>query len=167
MRLTAFAACILAGGLAAPLLVARAAEKPTPLSLSYTHAGLTEITLKDGKLRYVWHTTRHRDDNNPLEQACLENYDRHQIDVWLTDKELEQFRDWVARNKVFDFEKDYPSASGGKDRGAAFQSGLTVVREEKKHGVTWVGDSKVPKTLSTAIGELSALAETVQKSRNK
>jgi hypothetical protein len=163
MRLIALAACVLAG----PLPVAHGRDKPTPLSLSYTHAGLTEITLKEGKLHYVWHTPRQRDDNNVLAQGCPENDDRHQIDVWLTDKELERFRDWISRHKVFDFEKDYPSASGGRERGAAFRSGLTVLRGEKKHSVSWVGDSKVPEGLGEAIGELRGLADAVEKSRNK
>jgi hypothetical protein len=166
MRLIALAACVLVGGHVGFLPVVRAEDQPTPLSLSYTHAGLTEITIKDGKLRYVWHTPRQRDDGKPLEQGNLDNYDRHQIDVWLTDKELGQFRDWVGRHKVFDFEKDYPSASGGRGRGAAFQSGLSVAGE-KKHSVSWTGDSKVPKSLGEAIAELSVLADAVQKSRNK
>src|SRR5262249_55943495 len=151
----------------APSPVTRAGEKPTPLSLSYIHAGLTEITLKNSKLHYVWHTARHQDDGKLAQRGGLDNYDRHQIDVWLTDKEMERFRDWVARPKVFDLGKDYPSASGGRARGASYQSALSVVRGEKKHHVSWVGDSKVPKKLAGAIGELCALADTVQKSRNK
>jgi hypothetical protein len=167
MRLIALAACVLAGGLAGPVPVARAEGKPTPFSVTCTHAGLAEITLKDGKLHYVWHTTRHWDDGKLLALGCLENYDRHQIDVWLIDKETERFRDWVARYRVFDFEKHYPSASGGSARGAAYQSALTVVRGEKKHSVSWLGDSKVPKALGAAISELNALADAVQKSRNR
>jgi hypothetical protein len=170
MRACAFvwlAVGIVLVGAASTLPRAGAEDQPAPLSLSYAHAGLTDITVKEGKLHYVWHTPRARDDGKPLEQGSLENYDRHQIDVWLTDKELGQFRDWVSRHKVFDFEKDYPSAPGGGGRGAAFQSGLTVSRGEKKHSVSWTGDSKIPESLGKAIAELSVLADAVQKSRNK
>jgi hypothetical protein len=167
MKLTALAACILAGGLAATPPVTRAGEKPIIFSLSYTHAGLTEITLKNSKLHYVWHTDRQGDDGILVAVDSFENYDRHQIDVWLTKKEMKLFRNWVERHKVFAFEKDYPSASGGRTRGASFRSALTVVRGQKKHSVLWVGDSKVPKKLTAAIDELRAMASTVQKSRNK
>ena len=46
----------------AGLIPAARAEKPGPFSVSYTHAGLTEITVKDGKLHYIWHTDRKWDD---------------------------------------------------------------------------------------------------------
>jgi len=170
MRTCAFV-CLAVGmvlaGEASTLPRAGAEEKPTPLSLSYAYAGLTEITVTDGKLRYVWHTPRLRDDEaGPLQSSPTE-YDRHQIDVRLTDKELGKFRDWVARHKVFEFATDYPSASGGRSRGAAYQSGLSVVQGDKKQAVTWVGDSKTPKELDTAMSELTSLADAIEKSRRK
>jgi hypothetical protein len=128
---------------------------------------LTEITVKDGKLRYVWHTLRQRDGAATPVLGSLEEYDRHQIDVWLTDKELGRFRSWVARHKVFGFDKDYPSSSGGRSRGAAYQSGLTVILGDKKQTVSWVGDSKAPRELGTAINALTSLADEVEKSRRK
>jgi hypothetical protein len=127
---------------------------------------LTQITVKDGKLRYVWHTLRRREERAPR-RGTLDEYDRHQSDVWLTGKEAGRFRDWVARHKVFGFDKDYPSSSGGRSRGAAFQSGLTVHQGDKKHTVSWVGDSKTPKELNTAINELTTLADEIAKSRRK
>src|SRR5262245_45716996 len=120
MKLPFLAAGLLACGLAGAIPVSRSEEKPAPFSLSYAYAGLTEITVKDGKLRYVWHTRRQREGGGTPDRSSLEEYDRHQIDVWLTDRELERFRDWVGRHKVFDLDKDYPSASGGNSRGAAY-----------------------------------------------
>src|SRR5262249_21380264 len=61
MRLTLLIPCLLAGGLAGSLPRAGTEEKPAPVSLSYAHAGLTEITVEGGKLCYVWHTLRQRD----------------------------------------------------------------------------------------------------------
>ena len=152
---------------APPLPRAGAEEKPAPISLSYAYAGLTEITVTDGKLHYVWHTPRRHDDEaRPLQSSPTE-YDRHQIDVRLTDKELGKFRDWVTRHKVFEFAKDYPSASGGRSRGAAYRSCLSVVQGDKKQAVTWVGDSKTPKVLDTAISELTSLADAIENSRRK
>jgi hypothetical protein len=167
MRLTLLVPLLLAGSLAGFLARAGAEEKPALLSLSYAHAGLTEITVKDGKLHYVWHTLRQRDGEPALRRGNLDEYDRHQSDIWLTDKEVGKFRDWVARHKVFGFDKDYPSSSGGRSRGAAFQSGLTVVQGDKKQTVSWVGDSKTPKELDTAINELSSLADEIETSRRK
>ena len=163
MRLTLVLPWLLAG----PLPRAGAQEKPAPLSLSYAHAGLTAITVEAGKLRYVWHTLRQRDGDVAARRGNLDEYDRHQIDVWLKDKEVGKFRDWVARHKVFGFDKDYPSSSGGRSRGAAFQSGLTVMEGDKKQTVSWVGDSKTPKELDTAINELTSLADEIERSRRQ
>jgi hypothetical protein len=169
MRACAFvslaAGIVLVGGVST-LPGAGAEEKPASFSLSYVYAGLTEITLTDGKLRYVWHTPRQQDEKSPLQSSPTE-YDRHQIDVRLTEKELGSFRDWVARNKVFGFAKDYPSSSGGSSRGSAYQSGLSVLQGDRKQAVTWVGDSKIPKELGTAINELTSLADKIENSRRK
>jgi len=160
---------VLAWGLLAPGSWARAAEKPSPFSIDYAYAGLTEVAVKDGKLRYVWHSERKWDDDKAGkgDRSNFENYDRHQVDVWLTDKEAGRFRDWIARHKVFEFDKTYPSPPGSNSRGGAFQSGLTVVLGNKKHGVSWAGDSKEPKGLAVAINELVSLCDEVQKSRSK
>ena len=158
---------VVAWGLLAPDSWARAAEKPPPFSIDFAYAGLTEIAVKEGKLRYVWHTPRQRDGVPAADRASLANYDRHQIDVWLTDKEAARFRDWIARHKVFEFDNAYSSPPGGNSRGGAFQSGLTVVLGDKKHGVTWAGDSKEPKKLAVAVNELTSLCGEIQKSRNK
>jgi hypothetical protein len=89
--------CLFAWAVVGFFPAARAAEKPAPFSLSYVHAGLSEITVKDGKLHYIWHTERQSGDGKAaLDRSGLENYDRHQVDVWLTDKELEQFRAWQS-----------------------------------------------------------------------
>src|SRR5262245_39455679 len=122
MRTCAFislAAGIVLAGAASTLPRADAEEKPASFSLSYVYAGLTQITVMDGKLRYVWHTPRRHDEAGPVQSSPTE-YDRHQIDVRLTDQELGKFRDWVAGHKVFGFGKDYPSSSGGRSRGAAY-----------------------------------------------
>ena len=156
---------VLTGG-ASTLPCAGAEGKPASFSLSYVYAGLTELTITDGKLRYVWHTPRRQDDEVGPLQSCPE-YDRHQIDVRLTDKELGKFRDWVARHKVFGFAGDYPSSSGGRSRAAVYRSGLSVVQGDKKQGVTWVGDSKTPKELHTAVSELTSLADAIENSRRK
>jgi hypothetical protein len=158
---------IVLAGQVATLPCAGAEEKPAPLSLSYSSEGLTEITVTDGKLRYVWHTPRRQDDQaGPLQSSATE-YDRHQIDVRLTDKELGKLRDWVARHKVFGLAQDYPSASGGSARGAAYRSCLSVTQGDRKQAVTWVGDSKIPKELDAAISELTSLADAIENSRRK
>ena len=36
-----------------------------------------------------------------------------------------------------------------------------------KQAVTWVGDSKIPKDLDTAINELTSLADKIENSRRK
>jgi hypothetical protein len=140
---------------------------PPPFTLSYSDAGLTEILIKDAKLHYVWHTDRHFEDSKLVALGSLENYDRHQIDVWLTDTELQRFRNWVAQHQVFKFEKEYPSPSGGSSRGAAFRSALTVSDGNHTHSVFWVGDSKVPIGLGTATDALRSCAADIEKSRSK
>jgi HEAT repeat protein len=141
----------------------RAEENAPAFFLSYTHAGLAEVSVKGDKLRYIWHTTRHWDEELKKKPGSL-NYDRHEIHVWLTDKELERFRDWVGRHKVFDFDQEYPSSS---PRSSAFVSRLTVDRGDKMQSVSWVGDRKRPKELATAVHELLALAGEIQKSRTR
>jgi hypothetical protein len=169
MRTLALVLGLLAGGFGGVASPVEAKEKPAPFSLSYTHAGLTEITVKDGKLLYVWHTPRRWDGDDVMVKGGLESYDRHQIDVWLTDRELGRFQDWVARHKVFAFDKDYPSAAPPDmaSRAAAFKSGLSVVHGDKRRVVSWVGDSKTPKELETAVKELASLADEIQGSRSK
>src|SRR6516164_4763177 len=76
MRRTLFVPCLLAWGLAGSIPLSGAKEKPGPLSLAYTHAGLTEITVKDGKLHYVWHTLRQRDGKATAVRGSLKEYDR-------------------------------------------------------------------------------------------
>jgi HEAT repeat protein len=148
---------------------ARAEEDAPAFSLSYNSAGLAEVSVKGGKLRYIWHTLRHWDEGEAKNLGSLENYDRHEIDVWLTDIELGRFRDWIGRHKVFEFDQDYPSSlpPGLISRASAYESRLTVARGDKKHRVSWVGDSKIPKGLATAKNELLALAGEIQKSRSK
>lgn len=158
--------CLTSGFLASPFST-RAEEKLASVFIDYTYAGLTEIAVKDGKLHYVWHTPRQRDDVKAPEQASLANHDRHQVDIWLTEREMGRFRDWIASHKLFEFDKEYRSASDGKARGAAFGSGLTIALGDKKHGISWVGDSKTPKELGAAVNDLAALADAIQKSRSK
>jgi hypothetical protein len=167
MRTLSFLLCGLACLSGAFDSSARAEGKLAPFSIRYAHARLTEIVVKDGKLRYVWHTPRRQDDSKVPVQASLASYDLHQVDIWLTGKEAGRFRNWIDRHKVFSFDRDYPSVSGGKSRGAAFGSGLSVALGGKNHGVSWVGDSKTPKELGAAIKELIALADEIQKSRSK
>jgi hypothetical protein len=129
MRLTLLIPCLFAVALAGSLPRAGAEEKPAPVCLSYDHAGLTEITVKDGKLRYVWYTVRKWDDGQEVAlRGSLESYDRHQVDVWLTDKELRRFQRWIARLKVFGFDKDYPSSSAGRGHSRTFRRRLTVTQ---------------------------------------
>src|SRR5262249_23549716 len=80
MRPFSLLSCFLAWGCITFPSLARSEEKPTPCSLRYTHAGLTEITIKDGKLRYVWHTVRHQDGDLSPQPGTFDAYDRHQID---------------------------------------------------------------------------------------
>jgi hypothetical protein len=158
-----YLACILAFGFFAP--IGRAEEK-TAFSISYSHAGLTELTVQKGKLRYVWHTLGKKDKPSPDTQS-LESYDRHQVDIRLTDKEIAQFQDWIDEHKLFDLKDSYPSASDGKSYGAAFETGLTISKGDRKHGISWVGDSKTPKELDEAVNELIRIAEDIEKSRRK
>jgi hypothetical protein len=164
MRISLFAPLLVIGGWAAFAVPGHPQEKGPPFSISYAYAGLTSIEVKGGKLHYVWHTPR---QDTPLTPQSLEAYDRHKVEVWLTGKEQARFREWITRNKVFDFKKEYPHRPGPGTYGSAFQAGLTVVVGDKKHGAGWDGDSQTPETLGTAINELEALAKEVEKSRRK
>jgi hypothetical protein len=145
---------------------ASAEERPAPLSLSYTYAGLTEITVADGKLHYVWHTLRWHDETGPgpLSLQSLEGYDRHQIDVWLTDNELAKFSAWVARHKVFEFARHFPPTAGESSH-RAYRSSLNVVQGDEKQSLAW--EQKTPKEVDTAISELISIAEGIESSRRK
>ena len=165
MKTVSYMACILAFGVPVPYSIAEDNEK-VAFSISYSHAGLSELTIQKGKLHYVWHTLRKKDKPLPDTQS-LENYDRHQVDIRLTDKEMAQFQDWIDEHKLFDLKESYPSASDGKSYGAAFETGLTISKGDRKHGITWVGDSKTPKELNEAVNELIRLAEEIEKSRRK
>ncbi len=97
MRPYSLVLCLVVCNLAGVIPIARTEDKPAPLSVSYTYAGLTEITVKDGKLHYVWHTERQWGDGKRLDRSNLANYDRHQVDIWLTVEELERVQRWAAR----------------------------------------------------------------------
>jgi len=163
MKTLAYLACFLALGLSAPK---SCAEERAAFSISYSHAGLDALTVEKGKLHYVWHTLRKNDKPLPDTQS-IDSYDRHQIDIRLTEKESARFQDWIDQHKPFDFKDSYPSASDGKSYGAAFESGLTISKGDRKHGISWVGDSKTPKELGEAINELIRLADEIEKSRRK
>ena len=167
MKPTSLTLCLLAWGLTGPAPIALAEEKPGAISVSYTHAGLDDIAIKDGKLRYVWHTERRRDNGKPGDRSNAEGYDRHQVDIWLTDKELVRARQWAARHKLFEFDRDYPSPPGSTSRGGAFQSSLSIVQGGKKHTIGWAGDSNTPESLGLAVADLIALVDEIQKSRNR
>jgi hypothetical protein len=62
LLISCFLVCHASAAMATPLR-----EKKVPsFSLSYDGAGLTRITLKDGKLHYVWHTLRPRTDGQEI-----------------------------------------------------------------------------------------------------
>lgn len=151
--------CLLGWALSAPTAPAPA-PKPPAFSLSYTHAGLTSLTVKDRKLKYVWHTLRKQDKGSGPLRASMESYDRHEIDVWLTEAEWQQFQECVRRNKLFKLDRTYPSTSKGA-RASAYQSGLTFSLGGKTHGIGWVGDSKTPTNLDTAVNEMVQLADKI------
>jgi hypothetical protein len=163
MKTLPYLACFLAFGLSASLV---RAEKRAAFSISYSHAGLDELTVAKGKLHYVWHTLRKKDEPLPEKQS-LESYDRHQVDIRLTEKEAVLFQDWIDQHKLFDLKKSYPSTSDGQSYGAAFESGLTISQGDRKHGISWVGDSKTPKELDEAVNDLIRLADEIEKSRRK
>jgi hypothetical protein len=163
MKPLPYLACFLALALSAPN--SRAEEKAA-FSISYSYAGLDELTVENGKLHYVWHTLRKQDKPLPDTQS-LDSYDRHRVDIRLTEKESARFQDWIHEYNLFDLKKSYPSASDGKSYGAAFESGLTISKGDRKHGISWVGDSKTPKELNEAVNELIRLADEIEKSRRK
>jgi hypothetical protein len=111
---------------------AGAQEKPVPFEISYVEVGLIAIIVKDGKLNYTWHTSRK--DRFFIEQNG-KAYDRFQIDVWLSDKEQQRFRDWIARHKVFEFKEKYPPKSEIRTRGAADPT--ATARRLKACGMRW------------------------------
>jgi hypothetical protein len=163
MKPLPYLACFLAFVLSASLV---RAEEKAAFSISYSHAGLDELTVEKGKLHYIWHTLRKQDKPLPDAQS-IDSYDRHQIDIRLTEKETARFKDWIDEHKLFDLKKSYPSASDGKSYGAAFETGLTISKSDRKQGISWVGDSKTPKELGEAVNELIRLADEIEKSRRK
>jgi hypothetical protein len=140
-----------------------AAEKAEVFSIHYSHAGLREITIKDGRLKYSWVTGRIGGPVFPL--GTLDDFDQHQMNVWLTDKEMGQFREWMVRHKVFDFKSGYPKRPGRETYGSAFHSVLTVEQKDKKQGISWTGHSQTPESLQAAVGDLIKTADEVRGDR--
>jgi hypothetical protein len=163
MKTLPYLVCFAAFGLSVSLACA---EEKAAFAISYSHARLDELTVEKGTLHYVWHTLRKKDTPLPDKQS-LDSYDRHQVDIRLTEKESAQFQDWIDEHKLFDLKESYPSASDGKSYGAAFESGLTISKGDHKRGIHWVGDSKTPKELDEAVSELIRIADAIEKSRRK
>jgi hypothetical protein len=151
--------------LAARSELVAADEKVARFELSYDGAGLTKVSIKDGKLHYLWHTRRK--DGITRDLGALISYDRHEVDIWLSEAELTQFEDWASRHKIFGFDSNYPSAStpGTVNRGDGFEHVLKIIQADKKHSVIWTGASTLPPTLQTAAADLMSLAKKIKDSR--
>jgi hypothetical protein len=172
MRLTACLLCSAVFGclLASPRFAPAQAPKAPAFAVSYHDSGLVKIDVESKfngvRLRYLWHLNR---SDSPVAASLggLDAYDRFEIEVWLSKAELDEFRAWARRHKVFDFKASYPSASKGRDKAAVYQTTLSVSLGDRKSTIAWVGDSKTPEGLGEAVRALLKVADKVKKSRLK
>jgi hypothetical protein len=160
LLISCFLVCHASPGMATPLRE----KKSPPFSLSYDGAGLTQITLKDGKLHFVWHTLRPWTDGQKARlRQSVGTYVRHKIVARLTEEEKDQFRAWISRHKTFDFPRTFPERiKGSKTKGSGSVCSLTLSQGKKSHRIEWNGDLLTPKSLITAVDDLVRLAKAVK-----
>jgi hypothetical protein len=137
------------------------------VAVNYDHAGLTKIKIESGRLHYVWHTQRKfaRGEIAPVRQD-MTNYDRHEVIIWLTGDEVALVAKWMETCKVFDLPATYP-AKPEKTYGSAFETSLNVTLEDRKHGISWNGDSTLTAELRSAEKELIQICDGIRKDRDK
>lgn len=136
-------------------------------AVNYDHAGLTQIRIESGRLHYVWHTQRKFAPGEPAPmRQNMTNYDRHEVTIWLTGDELASVTKWMETHKVFDLPATYP-AKAEKTYGSAFENSLSVTLEDRKHSISWNGDSTIPDDLRGAEKELIQICERIRKDRDK
>lgn len=137
------------------------------ITINYDHAGLSEIRVEAGRLHYVWHTQR-KFGQGELAAAWqdMTNYDRHEVDIWLTGDELASLVKWMDTHKVLELPANYPSRAN-KTYGSAFQTTLSVTLEDRKHSMEWNGDSVLTEDIQVAERELLDLCGKLQKDRDK
>ena len=135
------------------------------LGVSYDHAGLTQINVQTGHLRFVWHTLRKYDKPTPALQD-MSSYDRHEVDIWLTDSEIDAISQWMKNSKVFDLPAMFPSKAN-QTYGSAFQTKLTVTLQGRKRSVAWDGDNLLTEEFRKAEIDFLRLCEGIRKDRDK
>lgn len=143
------------------------AQTNAAFAISYWHAGLTRIEVKDGKLLHTWHTERKTDDALALPRQSMSNFDRHEVEIWLTSQELGRFRQWADTNHFERLKSPFRARPGGQTYGSAFHTSLTVVLEGSRQGADWNGDAEVPSDLLAAERELLRLCSAIAERRNK
>jgi hypothetical protein len=137
------------------------------LAVNYDHAGLTQIRIESGRLHYVWHTQRKFSRGEPATmRQDMTNYDRHEVVIWLTGDEVASVVKWIEARKVFDLPGAYP-AKAEKTYGSAFETSLSVTLEDRKHSISWNGDSAVTEELRATEKELVKICDEIRKDRDQ
>lgn len=144
------------------------AQSNNVFSISYAHAGLTGVQIKDGQLAYTWHTERKWGNGEPAPmRQDLSSYDRHEATIWLRPEELNGFRQWGETNHISRFHAPFPARAGAPSYASAFQTTLTVVSGGSRQDLAWNGDNKVPPELTAAVQELVRLCHDIEGRRRK
>jgi len=124
------------------------------------------LRFKTVAFSFTWHTERKWDEGQlAAARQGMSNYDRHQIEVWLTPQELQRLQQWAENRSLSRFHSPFPARSGAPSYGAASQSSLRVAVGTDTHALSWSGDSQVPAELSTAVQELAGICRGIETRR--
>jgi len=136
-------------------------------SITYNHAGLTVITIRGGKLKYVWHTERRVGAGElAREPQDLRSYDRHEVEIWLMLDELLALQYWVQQANLGQYLPSYnPPPEEGLSYGEAFRTTLEATVDGATQTVEWTGASDVPQSLQETAGQLIKLCQAIEQQR--
>ncbi len=133
------------------------------LQIDYDHAGLTQITVENGKLKYVWHTSKK--DLIALRQD-LSSYDRHEFSKELTPTDLSRFEKWIDETGLFSLHDSF-AIKDNETYGSAFETSLKVISGNKRYEANWTGDSKLTKEVIKAQSQLILICDNLRISNSQ
>ncbi len=131
------------------------------MEVVYDYAALTHIEIKDGKLKYIWHTLR---KDTTLDSQRISSYDSYSTKITLTEEEKALIKNWIENHTIFDLPKEYEKKET-PTYANLFSSALSVTLKDKTNNISWTGDSLGTEKLTIAIKELEDICRNIYLTR--
>jgi len=122
--------------------------------INYSNADLNTILITSYKMTLTWHTLK---KGLGIPQQSLNSYDKHNVNVELSQEDRLHYEKWVDKNHLFSFRDYYPPSDSGS-YGAAFESSLYIKFDSKEKTISW-DDTSNCLELREAIKKLCKLTD--------